>query len=229
MSWKSPFPESTVTGEYGSLSAYRKSKGMQPHSGRDFAPGAEKIIPAVAAGKVALLQWSNVLGWVLVHDAKGVDGKTYYIGYSHLSCATHGINCKGPKVHGNHSPLKSTKVGDSKELGEPVGRIGNTGSATTGPHLHLTVSRTVKGVFGITSAKLDPKTIIQQNAKRPAPKQANPKAKAVVEKVKPANTQPIAEKPEIRKPAEVKPENTQFVAEKTKVVFACPHCKKELK
>lgn len=196
--WKSPFPESTVTGEYGTLSEYRRSRGMQPHSGRDFAPGADKVIPAVAAGTLKLLQWSNVLGWVAVYDAKGIDGKTYYIGYSHLSCATHGINCKGPKVHGTHSPMVSTKVGDKKELGEPVGRVGNTGSASSGAHLHLTVSKTVKGVFGITSAKLDPKTIIQENSQGAAPKQANPKAKAVVEKVA------------------------------TKVIYACPHCKKEL-
>jgi murein DD-endopeptidase MepM/ murein hydrolase activator NlpD len=178
--WRSPFPESTVTGEYGTLSEFRRKNGLQPHSGRDFAPGANKVIPAIAAGTVRLIQWSNVLGWVLVQDAKGVDRKLYYIGYSHLSCAKHGIDCKGPKVLGDHSPFKDTNEGDKKELGEPIGRVGNTGSASTGAHLHLTVSKTVKGVFGVTSAKLDPKTVIQANAKGPAPKQANPKAKAVV-------------------------------------------------
>lgn len=200
MTWQHPFPENTVTGEYGTLSEYRKARGMQPHSGRDYAPGAKKTIPAVAEGTVRLLQWSNVLGWVLVHDAVGVDGKTYYIGYSHLSCDKHGINCKGPKVHGEHSPLRSTKIGDKKKLGEPVGRVGNTGSASSGAHLHLTVSKTVKGIFGVTSAKLDPKKLIQQNSEGPAPKQTNKKTTSVVE-------------PKVE----------------TKIVFACPHCKKELK
>ena len=200
MSWKSPFPESTVTGEYGTLSEFRRARGMQPHSGRDFAPGANKVIPAVAAGTVRLIQWSNVLGWVLVQSARGVDGKTYFIGYSHLACDKHGINCKGPKVQGEHSPFKETKEGDKKGLGDPIGKVGNTGSGTSGAHLHLTVSATLKGVFGVTSAKLDPKTIIQANAKGAAPKQADPKAKAVVEKVAPAS-----------------------------VIYACPHCKKELK
>jgi murein DD-endopeptidase MepM/ murein hydrolase activator NlpD len=106
-------------------------------------------------------------------------------------------------------------IGDKKELGEPVGRVGNTGTASTGPHLHLTVSRTAKGVFGVTSAKLDPKTIIQQNAERPTPKQTPKKTEAVVDKVKPVITQPIAEKPIVT------PEPT--------IVYACPHCKKELK
>jgi murein DD-endopeptidase MepM/ murein hydrolase activator NlpD len=203
--WKSPFPESTVTGEYGTLSAYRKAKGMQPHSGRDFAPGADKVIPAVAAGTVRLLQWSNILGWVLVQDAVGVDGKTYYIGYAHLSCASHGINCKGPQAHGNHSPLKSTSIGDKKELGEPIGRVGNTGSASTGAHLHLTVSRTVKGVFGVTSAKLDPKVIILANSKGSTPKQTASKKEAVVESPQ------------------------TIVTNKQTIVYACPHCKKELR
>lgn len=188
--WKSPFPESTVTGEYGTLSEFRKARGMQPHSGRDFAPGANKVIPAVAAGTVRLIQWSNVLGWVLVQDAKGVDGKTYFIGYCHLSCIKHGINCKGP-AEGEHSPFKDTNVGDKKELGEPVGRVGNTGTASTGAHLHLTVSTTVKGVFGATSAKLDPKTEILKNSQRPAPKQKNTKKETVVAKKCPTCGQEI--------------------------------------
>lgn len=197
--WKSPFAESSVTGEYGTLSEYRRSRGMQPHSGRDFAPGANKVIPAVAEGTVRLIQWSNVLGWVLVQDAKGVDGKTYFIGYCHLSCAKHGINCKGPAVEGEHSPFSSTNVGDKKKLGEPVGRVGNTGNASTGAHLHLTVSKALKGVFGATSEKLDPRIIIQANSQGAAPKQENKKTKAVVEKVE------------------------------TKIIYACPSCGKELK
>jgi murein DD-endopeptidase MepM/ murein hydrolase activator NlpD len=175
---------------------------MQPHSGRDFAPGANAIIPSIADGTMRLLQWSDVLGWVAVYDAKGSDGKTYFIGYSHLSCATHGINCKGPKALGNHSPLTNTKVGDRKKLGEPVGRVGNTGSASTGAHLHLTISMTLKGVFGATSQKLDPKVIIARNATAPKPA-----------------TKPAA-KPAAVKAAEVQPAT---------VVYACPHCKKELK
>ena len=195
--WRAPFPESTVTSEFGTLSEYRRARGMQPHSGRDYAPGANKVIPSVAPGTLRLLQWSDVLGWVAVYDAIGLDGKKYYIGYSHLSCAKHGVNCKGPKVLGDHSPFTSTKVGDKKELGEPVGRVGNTGKASSGSHLHLTISKTLKGVFGVTSAKLDPKKVIAENSKR--------------------TTQKTAEKPQIEK-------NPQVLT-----VYACPHCKKELK
>lgn len=163
--WKHPFPESTVTSEYGTLSEFRKARGMQPHSGRDYAPGANKVIPSVAEGTLRLLQWSDVLGWVAVYDAIGLDGQKYYIGYSHLSCAEHGVNCKGPKVLGDHLPFTSTKLGDKKELGEPVGRVGNTGNASSAAHLHLTISKTLKGVFGATSAKLDPKKVIDENSK----------------------------------------------------------------
>jgi murein DD-endopeptidase MepM/ murein hydrolase activator NlpD len=96
--------------------------------------------------------------------------------------------------------LSKTKVGDKVTVGQKYLRIGNTGSATTGSHLHATASKTVKGVFGATSAKVDLHKLILANAKGSAPKQANPKAKAVVQS-----------KVEV------------------KTVYCCPHCKKELK
>lgn len=215
MTWMHPFPESTITGEYGTISEFRKQRGMQAHSGRDYAPKGNTIIPSVAAGTLRLLQWSNVLGWVAVYSAMGKTTKSnkdevLYIGYSHLSCNTHGINCKGPKIHGEHSPMVSTKVGDKKELGKPVGRVGNTGSASSGPHLHLTISKTLRGVFGATNQKLDPKIVIDANlGDAPNPKSVAP-VRATPTKTQPtqANLQPIA-----------KPE----------VIYACPHCKKELK
>ena len=33
-----PFPENSITGEYGTMSAYRKKNGLQAHSGTDWAP-----------------------------------------------------------------------------------------------------------------------------------------------------------------------------------------------
>ena len=141
--WQHPFSKKTITSKFGA-----RQNRKSPHRGLDYAPKANEIIPAVTAGEVRLIQWSNILGWVVVQNAKDLKtNKTVFIGYSHLSCASHGVNCKGPKVHGKHSPLKSTVVGSKKELAEPIGRVGNTGSASTGPHLHLTISPTLKGVF----------------------------------------------------------------------------------
>lgn len=185
MTWMLPFPDSAITGHYGTLSDYRRAKGMQPHSGTDWAAKSGTLIPAIADGEVVLIQFSKILGWVVVQTATDKKGKTWFLGYCHLTCSQHKDNCKGDHA----SPLTKTKVGDKVKVGQKFLRLGNTGSASTGPHLHATASKTVKGVFGVTSAKVDLYKLILDNAEGPAPKQANPKAKAVVQpKVKTCKT-----------------------------------------
>ena len=202
MTWILPFPDSKITGHYGTMSAYRRSRGMQAHSGTDWAGKASTLIPAISAGEVKLIQYSNILGWVVVQSAKDHKGKTKYIGYCHLYCSYHGAECKGPK-QGCKTPLKSTKVGDKVETGQKYLRLGNSGSATTGPHLHATLSNSVKGVFGVTSAKQDLyKFIKEQQALEKKPAKPVTPPKPVSEKVD--------SEPEVR------------------IVYACPHCKKEL-
>jgi murein DD-endopeptidase MepM/ murein hydrolase activator NlpD len=199
---KLPFPESTITGVYGSMSEFRRKNGLQAHSGTDFAPkGSNRgktAVPAVGNGTVRLLQWSSVLGWVIVQtvwDSK--KKKAAYVGYCHMSCKTHGVNCRG----GHDASLAlDLKVGQKLTEGQSVGIMGNTGSATSGVHLHLTISWTVKGVFGATSDKFDFVEWVKAQGV-PAKKTVTPK--------------PIAEKP--------------IVAPKPTIVYACPHCKKELK
>lgn len=136
------------------------------------------------------------MGWgvIIETDDKDTDGKPWFVGYHHLHCNIHGINCKGPKVHGDHSPFTSSKVGDRKEIGEPVGRIGNTGSASSGPHGHFTLAKTATGAWNGKVYDLYTK---------------------IVAELKPA---PAA-----------KPIPKSATAPATKIVYACPHCKKELK
>lgn len=153
-----PFPANTITGVYGSMSEYRRKNGMQAHSGTDFAPaGSNKkktLIPFVAKGKITLIQWSNVLGWVVEHTAWDVKKKkAAYIGYSHLACAKHGVNCKGG--HDAAIAIPALKVGQEIEEGATVLEMGNTGSASSAKHLHLTISWKHKGVFGMTADKFD--------------------------------------------------------------------------
>ena len=194
MTWMLPFPDSKITGHYGTLSDFRRSRGMQAHSGTDWAAKTGTLIPAIADGEVKLIQWSKILGWVVVQSAKDNKGKTWYLGYCHLTCSQHGDKCQGDHA----SPLSKTKVGDKVTVGQKYLRVGNTGSATTGSHLHATAGSTLKSVFGVTSAKVDLYKLILANAKGATPKQAPKKAQAVV--------QP-----------------------KVTTVYACPHCKKELK
>ena len=144
--WKLPFPEKKVTEHYGEMSAFRKKNKMQPHSGTDWAqPGGTKI-PAVANGTVKFVGWSNILGNVIVVSAKDKEGKVWYIGFCHLQ--------KEPTL----------KVGDKVKQGDIVGLVGTTGTASSGNHLHATASRKVKGVFGVTSDKVDLVKLVKKNS-----------------------------------------------------------------
>jgi murein DD-endopeptidase MepM/ murein hydrolase activator NlpD len=139
--WAYPLPKQDITAGFNEHSPARRALGLGPHRGVDFK-GANNVISAVTAGVVDFIQWSDVLGWVM--NQKTDDG--WYVGYCHLSCNTHGQNCKGP-AQGCRSPYKSLRVGQRLTLGQAVGRVGNTGSASTGPHLHITLSKAKRGVF----------------------------------------------------------------------------------
>lgn len=146
MSWKTPFSDKKITGHYGTMSEFRRKNNMQAHSGTDWAMPAGTPIPAIAKGTIKFVGESKVLGHVIVQSAMGKDGKVWYIGYCHLH--------KAPTL----------KEGDKIEQGATIGLVGNTGSASSGPHLHATLSRKVKGVFGPTSDKADLHKAIKENA-----------------------------------------------------------------
>lgn len=141
--WKHPFDKRTITSRFGAT-----ARRDTPHRGTDYAPRANSLIPAVTAGTVRKIAWSNCLGWYMVQTG-WAENKTWYIQYSHLSCKTHGINCRGPKISKCITPFHRLKVGDKLKLGQAAGRVGNTGSCSRGAHLHLTLGRTVNaGVSG---------------------------------------------------------------------------------
>lgn len=120
-----PFPKSTITSRYG-VTANRPNA----HRGLDFAVKKNSWIPAVAPGQVVINTWSDVLGWVLVQTAWDVKAKkVVYVGYSHL---------KRKSPH---------RVGGRLLEGQGIGIQGNTGSASRGDHLHLTIGPTPKHVF----------------------------------------------------------------------------------
>jgi murein DD-endopeptidase MepM/ murein hydrolase activator NlpD len=141
-----PFEPKFITGRFGTLSEFRRARGMQPHSGVDWARPEGTPIPALANGTIVLQQFSQVLGNVSVLRVMGNDKKLYYIGYCHLKA-------------------EGLEVGQKVKEGDTIGFVGNTGSASSGAHLHLTVSKEVKGVFGPTSIKQDPIEFIKANKK----------------------------------------------------------------
>jgi len=143
---KLPFHHSKITGRFGTLSEFRRKNNMQAHSGVDFAMPEGTAIPALANGTIVLQQFSQVLGNVSVLRVMGADKVLYYVGYCHLKA-------------------EGLEVGQRVKEGDTIGFVGNTGSASSGPHLHMTVSREVKGVFGPTSVKQDPIEFIKANKK----------------------------------------------------------------
>ena len=211
MSWVMPFPEKTITGEYGTLSDYRRKNKMQPHSGTDWAPGGSNkgktLIPAIADGTIKLVQFSKILGWVVVQSAADKAGKIWYIGYCHLACKKCGINCNG--AHGADLAL-AVEVGDKLKAGDVSHgmAIGNSGSASSGAHLHATLGKGVKDVFGPTTSKADLKKAIHANGGEVAVKPTKKEAKAIIAKP------PVAKRPAT--PAETPVEVAPLVADSAK-------------
>ncbi len=141
-----PFEPKFITGRFGTLSEFRRKNNLQAHSGVDWARPEGTPIPAIASGTIVLQQFSKVLGNVSVLRVMGNDKKLYYVGFCHLKA-------------------EGLEVGQKVKEGDTIGFVGNTGSSSSGPHLHLTISREVKGVFGPTSVKQDPIEFIKANKK----------------------------------------------------------------
>jgi murein DD-endopeptidase MepM/ murein hydrolase activator NlpD len=136
MTWRHPFDKSTITSRFGAT-----ANRPTAHRGLDYAPREGTAIPAVSKGTVRLVQWSAVLGWVLVQTAwDHINSRTVFVGYCHLQ------------------QQPTLKVGATLRIGQTIGRVGNTGSASRGPHLHLTVGNAQNSVF--TGAVVDPEKFI---------------------------------------------------------------------
>ena len=88
-----------------------------PHRGTDFPQPSGTPVPAVADGVVRLVTTSSCLGNVVV--VAHADGM--FSGYCHLSAVSVG-------------------AGANVSSGQTIGNVGSTGTCTTGPHLHLTMS-----------------------------------------------------------------------------------------
>lgn len=108
-----PFPLDTITTDFGAVDPEHPN----PHRGTDFAPGGLPI-PAVSDGVVVRDERQSGLGNVVTVRAD--DG--IFWACSHMAART---------------PFN---VGDRVARGDTVGVVGNTGSLSTGRHLHFTMS-----------------------------------------------------------------------------------------
>ncbi len=137
--YRLPFGNPNLSDGFGSTCCGRTN----PHRGVDFAQPVGTAIPAVANGTVRVKTYSSCLGNVVV--LQHADGM--YSGYSHMR---------------DPSPLR---IGQQVTIGTTVGRVGNTGTCTTGPHLHLTISDHESGWGSGTS--VDPYRYIDRHGREP--------------------------------------------------------------
>lgn len=88
------------------------------HTGCDWSKNYGTPIPVSDSGKVIGNYFTNLKGWQLVVQNTRTGVITRY----------HMLNERSPKAHGS-----------SVREGETIGRVGSSGTASTGPHLHFEV------------------------------------------------------------------------------------------
>ncbi|MBL8685349.1 MAG: M23 family metallopeptidase [Myxococcales bacterium] len=128
-------PFTRISDPWGCAAACGRSSA---HRGVDFPAPTGTVIPSISAGTVALVTTSSCLGNVLV--IRNDDGM--YAGYSHLSAVL-------------------VAPGATVARGQHVARVGNTGTCTTGPHLHLTLGAGQNSWY--TGATVDPVAYIMSH------------------------------------------------------------------
>lgn len=106
--------------KFGATASYRK----HPHRGLDYSVASGTPLKAVGTGRLVGKGWSDVLGWwleirVAVWDAKTDSVAIRVFSYCHLL-----EECK-------------LEIGTAIFGGKVIAKAGNTGSATTGSHLHM--------------------------------------------------------------------------------------------
>ncbi|RYE92668.1 MAG: M23 family metallopeptidase, partial [Myxococcales bacterium] len=127
-----PFGNPDLADGWGSTCCGRTN----PHRGVDFAQATGTPIPAVADGVVRRNEYNGCLGNALVIE----HGDGMFSGYAHMVGA-------------------GLPIGTTVKRGDIIGHVGNTGTCTTGPHLHLTMAPGVDGFKGGTT--VDPYAYIQ--------------------------------------------------------------------
>ena len=112
-----PLSPAHISDTFGTHSELRKSLGLGPHRGVDYAVPRGTPLKAVGRGTIVGVYESKVLGWVVELRTYATAEKLRIFAYCHLDKA-------------------EVKVGQQVKQGDIIGHSGNTG-ASSGPHLHF--------------------------------------------------------------------------------------------
>lgn len=143
LAYRHPFDEQWFippNGEWGNRASWRE---YPPHAGVDYnivGGSSGTTIRAIANGTIRGKSWSSTYGnrvWI-EHD----DGMWSH--YAHM---------RNPSLRNN---------GDRVAAGNPIGYIGDTGSASKGPHLHLELARS-QWACNDGNQSIDPIAFINNN------------------------------------------------------------------
>lgn len=164
-----------ITDKFGTHGETRKKLGLGPHRGLDYSVAAGTPLLAVGSGRVKNIGETSVLGYFIEISAPViVKGKleVKIFGYYHL----------------RDDMTKTHKVGDPVKGGEVLCHSGNTGSASSGPHLHFMAgdvinlaTHTVEDPLPLIESALTPVTI-EVEVKEPAVEAKKPAAKKTPKK-----------------------------------------------
>jgi len=159
-----PAKPSRISDTFGTHSALRKKLGLGSHRGIDYAVQSGTPLLAIGSGRVKNIGHTNVLGYfieisapVIVKDKLEVK----IFGYYHLL----------------EDQEQFWKVGDAVKGGQVLCKSGNTGTATSGAHLHLMAgnkinlaTNPVEDPLALIEATLEPKTVTVADKEEPVAK-----------------------------------------------------------
>jgi murein DD-endopeptidase MepM/ murein hydrolase activator NlpD len=159
-----PAKVSRIGDKFGTHSDVRKKLGLGPHRGLDYSVQSGTPLLAIGSGRVKNIGETSVLGYFIEISAPViVKGKleVKIFGYYHLL----------------EDQAQFWKVGDPVKGGEILCKSGNTGSATSGAHLHLMAgekinlaTNPVEDPLALIEATLTPQTITVEDEEKPVVK-----------------------------------------------------------
>lgn len=170
-----PAKVTRLTDKFGTHSELRKKLGLGPHRGIDYSVAEGTPLLAVGTGRVKNIGHTSVLGnFIEISAPVIVKGKMVVkiFGYYHL----------------RDDQSLTHKVGDPVKGGEVLCHAGNTGSATSGAHLHFMAGDKINLA---TNPVEDPLVLIE-SALTPV---------TVEVEIKEATDETPAKKPAAKKPA----------------------------